>query len=341
LLDLEQLIRGAEKKSLFTGDFNMPDIDWETGHSSARARPFVEAVEDCMMEQMVNFSTQVKGNCLDLVITNIPERVSEVFEAGRLGRSDHDMLGITLEMENKTDGPVKQTTNWKRADWPSMRADLVTVDWTSEMMGKSAEEMCSVLRQKVNETVKKHVPTRSVRGRGKSAWLTKQIIAAVRRKQRLWKKAKKGKSVEEYEAADSEVKRMIRNAKRNFEKRLAGNNGGSNRPFYAYIKRKTKSRPGIGTLKNEKKEIVTEDQGMAELLNNFFGSVFTREDAENIPVAEEMEGGILDSITITEKAVRENIRNLKTDSAAGPDEIGPKLLQELESVLTKPLTWIF
>jgi len=39
--------------------------------------------------------------------------------------------------------------------------------------------------------------------------------------------------------------------------------------------------------------------------------------------------------------VREKIQNLKTDSAAGPDEIGPKLLQELESVLTKPLTWIF
>jgi hypothetical protein len=54
-------------------------------------------VEDSMMEQMVNFSTQVKGNCLDFVITNIPERVSEVSEAGRLGRSDRDMLCITLD----------------------------------------------------------------------------------------------------------------------------------------------------------------------------------------------------------------------------------------------------
>jgi len=341
LLDLEQLIRGAEKNSLFIGDFNMPDIDWETGHSSARARPFVEAVEDSMMEQMVNFSTQVKGNCLDLVITNIPERVSEVLEAGRLGRSDHDMLSITLEMENRSDGPVKQTTNWKRADWPSMKAELETVDWATEMRSKTAGEMWNILRRKVGETVHKHVPTRIVRGRGRPVWLTKEIIAAVRRKQRLWKKAKKGRCVEDYEAADREVKRMIRNAKRNFEKRLAGDNGGNSRPFYAYIKRKTKSRPGIGPLKNEKKETITDYQGMAELLNNFFGSVFTREDAENIPVAEEMEGMTLDNITITERAVREKIKSLKTDSAAGPDEIGPKLLQELESVLTRPLTWIF
>ncbi len=222
MLDLEQLICGAEKNSLFIGDFNMPDIDWETGHSSARTRPFVEAVEDSMMEQMVNFSTQVKGNCLDLVITNIPERVSEVLEAGRLGRSDHDMLCITLEMENRTEGPMKQTTNWRRADWPSMKAELETVDWTKEMKSKTAGEMWNILRRKVSETVRKHVPTRTVRGRGRPAWLTKQIIAAVRRKQRLWKKAKKGRSVEEYEAADREVKRMIRNAKRNFEKRRGG-----------------------------------------------------------------------------------------------------------------------
>ncbi len=71
---------------------------------------------------------------------------------------------------------------------------------------------------------------------------------------------------------------MIRNAKRNFEKRLAGENGNISCPFYAYIERKTKSRPGIGPLKNEKKEAITDDQGMAELLNNFFGSVFTREE---------------------------------------------------------------
>ncbi len=76
--------------------------------------------------------------------------------------------------------------------------------------------------------------------------------------------------MEEYEATDKEVKRLIRNANRNFEKRLAGGNGGNSRPFYAYIKQRTKSKPGIGPLKNEKNEIISEDSGMAELLNNFF-----------------------------------------------------------------------
>ena len=44
------------------------------------------------MTQMVDFSTQVRGNILDLVITNMPERVLEVREEGRLGESDHVMI---------------------------------------------------------------------------------------------------------------------------------------------------------------------------------------------------------------------------------------------------------
>ena len=45
-----------------------------------------------MMEEMVEFSTHIRGNCLDLIVTNIPERVSDVTEAGRLGQSDHSII---------------------------------------------------------------------------------------------------------------------------------------------------------------------------------------------------------------------------------------------------------
>jgi hypothetical protein len=81
---------------------------------------------------------------------------------------------------------------------------------------------------------------------------------------------------EEYREADKKVKNLIRNAKRRFEKKSANKEGGRNRPFFAYIKRKTKSRPCIGPLKGKEKKVVTEDEGMAKILNEFFSSVFTR-----------------------------------------------------------------
>ncbi len=71
--------------------------------------------------------------------------------------------------------------------------------------------------------------------------------------------------------------------------------------FFSYIKRKTKSRPSIGPLKNSKKETVSDDQGMSELLNELFGSVFTREETNIIPEAEEMETGSMEDVVITPK----------------------------------------
>ena len=46
-------------------------------------------------------------------------------------------------------------------------------------------------------------------------------------------------------------------------------------------------------------------------------------------------------VHITEKKVKEKIRNLKTHSAAGPDGTGPKILKEAMNELAKPLTYIF
>ena len=72
---LTELVRSVKRDSVLIGDFNLPDINWDTGEASARTREFKEAVDDAHMEQMVNFQTQVRGNMLDLVLTNIPERV--------------------------------------------------------------------------------------------------------------------------------------------------------------------------------------------------------------------------------------------------------------------------
>ena len=89
---LTELVRSVKRDSVLIGDFNLPDINWDTGEASARTREFKEAVDDALMEQMVDFQTQVRGNMLDLVLTNIPERVIEVSEGGRLGQSNHEMI---------------------------------------------------------------------------------------------------------------------------------------------------------------------------------------------------------------------------------------------------------
>jgi hypothetical protein len=61
------------------------------------------------LEHFVDFPTQVRGNSLDLILTNIPEIVVEVKDVGRLGRNDHVMIIDINVKEVKT---TESVPNW-------------------------------------------------------------------------------------------------------------------------------------------------------------------------------------------------------------------------------------
>lgn len=306
MAELENLVKSVNKNSVLVGDFNMPDIEWETWTGTKKTAGFLDAVEDALLEQLVDFPTHIKGNCLDLVLTNIPERIFEIKEAGRLGSSDHEMICFTIGMQNGPKREERSGLNWKKADWTNMKTDLARIDWGPSLQDMSAQDMWIFFKSKVEETVRKHVPARKLRKGGRAAWMTKEIMAAVRKKKKLWKRAKEGQNMEEYREADRNVKKMIRNAKRNFEKKLSTVQGGNTRPFYSYVKKKTKSRPSIGPLLDTNNCRISDDKGMADLLNGFFSSVFTREDLQNQPAAEDMGTETLEKVRVTERLVKEN-----------------------------------
>jgi hypothetical protein len=297
--DLTELIKSVKKDSMVIRDFNMPEINFSTGETTARSRNFLEAVDDALLVQHVDFPTHIKGNCLDLVLSNIPEQIIEVSEAGRLGSSDPEMVSILVQVGQYLQA-TKKVKNWRKAKWDGMRKDMEKTDWNRELGGLTVDRMWIVLRRKVEATIKRHVPLKVVNCRGRPCWMTREIVAAIRKKKKLWQQVKRGGMTDEYREADKKVKRMIRNSKRKFEKKLAAPEGGNKRPFFAYIKRKTKSRPTIGPLKSKDKTMVADQEGMARILNDFFSSVFTEEDLSKIPKAADMETDSIEAFQITE-----------------------------------------
>jgi hypothetical protein len=94
----------------------------------------------------------------------------------------------------------------------------------------------------INETVDKHVPLKP-RGRpGRPPWMTREILRAVRKKRRMWKKENSRKVSEEYKQVEKQVRNLIRNAKRNLERKLANENNGNSKPFYDYPKSQDKEQ---------------------------------------------------------------------------------------------------
>jgi hypothetical protein len=93
---ITEMVRNIEKNCVMIGDFNLRDIDWETGSARGWTRELLDAVEDRAMEQLVTFSTHTRGNTLDLVLTDMPERIHTVSDEGRLGASDHSLIMISV-----------------------------------------------------------------------------------------------------------------------------------------------------------------------------------------------------------------------------------------------------
>ena len=110
------------------------------------------------------------------------------------------------------------------------------------------------LRQVIDRLVDEHVPENEFKLR-KIDWMTTDVLRELRKKRRLWKKTKNGGRKEEYEAAAQKVKNLIRSAKRNMEKKLASQKSSNKKPFYNYVKKKTRTRAGIGPITKENGEM--------------------------------------------------------------------------------------
>ena len=82
-----------------------------------------------------------------------------------------------------------------------------------------------------------------------------EILREVRRKRRLWKKAKNGLGRKEYDQAAKKVKNLIRKAKRSMEKKLAVDKYQNSKPFYNCVKKKTTSKVAVGPLINEQGDL--------------------------------------------------------------------------------------
>ena len=84
---------------------------------------------------------------------------------------------------------------------------------------------------------------------------------------------------------------------------------------------------------------------MAEDLNEYFSSVFTKEDIGSLPLpARKFEGDAsqnLGQLFVTPEMISNKIQMMKTNKSPGVDGITPKLLKEIVNEISTPLAFFF
>ena len=134
----------------------------------------------------------------------------------------------------------------------------------------------------------------------------------------------------------------MRKSKYSYEKDLAPKIKTYSKLFWSYIRSKTKTKLNIGQLEMPVGSCTNEDSEKAEILNNYFASVFADEGSEVLPNFEERNfGETLSNFEINTVKISKAIDKLKASKSQGPDNIHPKFIKECKESLLKPLEIIF
>ena len=102
-------------------------------------------------------------------------------------------------------------------------------------------------------------------------------------------------------------------------------------------------KEGVAQMERVNGDLTKSDEETANVLNDFFTSVYTKEPDAVLPEFEDKldEIGHVTDVNITEEKVRSKLKQLKENKSPGPDAIHPRVLKECCDEFAKPLCLLF
>ena len=178
--------------------------------------------------------------------------------------------------------------------------------------------------------------------------MSKEAIRKIMLKQTMWRvyrRTRKEEDYAKYKEALNAATTEIRQSKRSYEQKLACNITNDSKSFYAYVRSKQNVQDKVGPLEDSAGNIISQGFLMAEDLNGYFSSVFTKEDISSLPVADAKFQGAksdyLGPLVVTPELVAKKIKAMKDNKSPGVDGILPKLLMETVDQISIPLARVF
>ncbi len=290
------------------------------------------------------------NHILDLVLATNEELIQNLKVGEEFSNSDHRAITFIINFtNNKSIESKEKVPDYRQANFPKLKLILNQNDWSSVLTSTSTihtqwKSFTDVYLKAVQECV----PMKNRRpSHVKPKWWNKDIADCLRAKKEAHNKLKFSGDNEvrtRFVELRRTAKRLIKHSKRSTELHVANQSKTNPKEFYSFIRQKRVNTSSIGPLIDENGESYNDDEQLSNILNNFFASVFTTGEPNNIPTVPAIitnKNDVLHTFSITESDVSKCIDKLKINKTPGPDTISPRILKEVKSELVKPLTLLF
>ena len=338
----------CENNCVIMGDFNLPVTRWGEPLTAHGGQQLYKSLLESSLHQHVMQPTR-GNNILDIVLTTDEDSIKDVKIGPEFSSSDHRSLTLTLEMDNvRVSESKEKVPDYRRANFHRLRMQLASINWNEELGTPDINDAWEVFTKKLNEATNLCVPLRNRRKirNTKPKWWNNEIRCSLLDKKKAYHKYKLTQDINdklEHDRLRRKTKMIIKRNKKSVESQIANSCKTNPKEFYGYVKAKRVLTSTIGPLTTENGIKVANDADMANILNDYFSSVFTIENVQgSLPTPmPQSNGASLPDFFISEKETLSVMNSMNVNKTPGPDKISPRLLKEASNELSKPLTLLF
>ncbi len=212
------------KQSVIIGDSDCPKINWSTINGDQEENRLLEMLEDTFLAQIITQPTR-ENNILDLVFVTDPNLSREGRVGEKLSGCDRHLIHFNIRTDHELIENASKFPDYRKANFSRALEPLPQLTWKG-LNFALVEDAWNSFKNKLLLVERTTVPmkTRRTNNGVNSTWIINQVKRAIslqRRNYNLMKENNTDEAREQYHSSLRACRTLIRQFKRDYEKRTA------------------------------------------------------------------------------------------------------------------------